>query len=535
MATSFPFNDKQPGPEIREKLNELYAVWEGAISNIFKGDKGWSPLLRTVADGERQVIELYGWAGGEGVKPAQVGYLGVAGYVSSISDAVDFKGSQGLQGVKGLPGEKGAQGIQGVKGDTGDQGAQGIQGVKGDTGDQGAQGIQGVKGDTGDVGPQGIQGVKGDTGDVGPQGIQGVKGDTGDVGAQGIQGVKGDTGDVGPQGAQGIQGVKGDTGDVGPQGAQGIQGVKGDTGAGLKIKGSLASIGELPASGNAEGDAYLIAQHVWVWSGTAWVDAGPIQGEKGDTGLQGPQGLQGIQGDTGPQGATGATGAAGGAGSQGAAATIAVGTTTTGAAGTSASVVNAGTSSAAVFNFTIPRGATGDTGPIGATGQGIAAGGTTGQALLKNSATSYDAAWGDVLTPAGFQELTNKTLNLQNNNVTIDGTQAIGYLNIPQIAKSAAYTLVIADAGKHLLHPSADTTARVFTIPSNTAVSFPLGTAITFVNQSGAGVVTISINTDVMRLAGAGTTGSRTLAANGIATAIKITATEWIISGVGLT
>jgi hypothetical protein len=38
-----------------------------------------------------------------------------------------------------------------------------------------------------------------------------------------------------------------------------------------------------------------------------------------------------------------------------------------------------------------------------------------------------------------------------------------------------------------------------------------------------------------MRLAGAGTTGSRTLAANGVATAIKLTATEWIISGVGLT
>jgi hypothetical protein len=38
-----------------------------------------------------------------------------------------------------------------------------------------------------------------------------------------------------------------------------------------------------------------------------------------------------------------------------------------------------------------------------------------------------------------------------------------------------------------------------------------------------------------MRLAGAGTTGSRTLAANGVATAIKITSTEWIISGTGLT
>jgi hypothetical protein len=38
-----------------------------------------------------------------------------------------------------------------------------------------------------------------------------------------------------------------------------------------------------------------------------------------------------------------------------------------------------------------------------------------------------------------------------------------------------------------------------------------------------------------MRLAGNGATGTRTLTANGVATAIKITGTEWIISGVNLT
>jgi hypothetical protein len=55
-------------------------------------------------------------------------------------------------------------------------------------------------------------------------------------------------------------------------------------------------------------------------------------------------------------------------GPQGNAATVAVGTTTTGAAGTNASVTNSGTTSAAVFNFTIPRGDTGDTGAAGASG-----------------------------------------------------------------------------------------------------------------------------------------------------------------------
>ena len=119
-------------------------------------------------------------------------------------------------------------------------------------------------------------------------------------------------------------------------------------------------------------------------------------------------------------------------------------------------------------------------------------------------------------------------------NVVTNGYTA-GYLEIPQNSQSAAYTLVLADAGRHLLHPSADTTARTFTIPANVSVAFPIGTAISFINQNGGGAITIAITSDVMRLAGAGTTGSRTLAANGIATAIKVTATEWIISGVGLT
>lgn len=118
---------------------------------------------------------------------------------------------------------------------------------------------------------------------------------------------------------------------------------------------------------------------------------------------------------------------------------------------------------------------------------------------------------------------------------TARGTLGVAASEILQNSKSAAYTLVLADSAKHILHPSADTTARTFTIPANSSVAYPIGTALTFVNQNGAGVLTIAITTDTMRLAGAGTTGSRTLAANGIATAIKLTSTEWIISGVGLT
>lgn len=106
--------------------------------------------------------------------------------------------------------------------------------------------------------------------------------------------------------------------------------------------------------------------------------------------------------------------------------------------------------------------------------------------------------------------------------------------SIPQLSKSVAYTFVMTDAGKHILHPSADTTARVFTIPANASVSFPIGTVLTIINQASAGVVTLAITTDTMRWSPAGTTGSRSIAANGIATAVKLTATEWIVNGMGL-
>lgn len=114
-------------------------------------------------------------------------------------------------------------------------------------------------------------------------------------------------------------------------------------------------------------------------------------------------------------------------------------------------------------------------------------------------------------------------------------TANIGYLNIPQNSQSAAYTLVLADSGKSIYHPSADTTARIWTIPANSSVAYPIGTAITFINDTSAGVITIAITSDTLVLAGAGTTGSRTLAANGMATAIKMTSTRWMISGSGLT
>ena len=117
---------------------------------------------------------------------------------------------------------------------------------------------------------------------------------------------------------------------------------------------------------------------------------------------------------------------------------------------------------------------------------------------------------------------------------TVDGTDAVGFRNIPQNSQSADYTLVLADSGKHIFHPVGDNNARTFTIPANSSVAYPVGTAITFINMAAANV-TIAITTDTLTLSPAGTTGSRTLATNGSATCIKITSTSWLISGSGLT
>jgi hypothetical protein len=136
--------------------------------------------------------------------------------------------------------------------------------------------------------------------------------------------------------------------------------------------------------------------------------------------------------------------------------------------------------------------------------------------------------------PAAVRGGTGVTIDQTNGVYTISSiVPAVG--GIDQNSQSANYTTVLTDTQKHLFHPSADTTARTFTIAANASVAYPIGTAITFVNQNAAGVITIAITSDTMRLAGPGTTGNRTLAANGVCTALKITATEWIISGTGLT
>ena len=114
--------------------------------------------------------------------------------------------------------------------------------------------------------------------------------------------------------------------------------------------------------------------------------------------------------------------------------------------------------------------------------------------------------------------------------LTSNGTAAAWAApKVPLNSQNAGYTAVLADAGKAIVMATAGT----FTIPANASVAYETGTVLTFINNTTSS--TIPITSDTMTLAGTATTGTRTLAANGIATAIKITATTWFISGSGLT
>jgi hypothetical protein len=119
---------------------------------------------------------------------------------------------------------------------------------------------------------------------------------------------------------------------------------------------------------------------------------------------------------------------------------------------------------------------------------------------------------------------------------TASTASSLGYLGLPQSGTATTATLAIGDVGKHIY---VNTSGQTITIPAATSVPYPIGTTITFIAGPSASTVTIAIATDTMYLIGTGTTGSRTLAAHGIATAVKVSGTSssgvWYINGSGLT
>lgn len=105
-----------------------------------------------------------------------------------------------------------------------------------------------------------------------------------------------------------------------------------------------------------------------------------------------------------------------------------------------------------------------------------------------------------------------------------------GYIGLPQvILNSGNLTLNKSHAGEHIYVTG---TAQTVTIPSNASLPFEIGTTVVIINANVTS--SIAITTDTLRLAGTSSTGTRTLAAWGMATFVKIDSTTWIGSGNGL-
>jgi hypothetical protein len=146
-----------------------------------------------------------------------------------------------------------------------------------------------------------------------------------------------------------------------------------------------------------------------------------------------------------------------------------------------------------------------------------------------NTVTARAAAdfRGDIGAAASGANTDITSLN-QSVTITASGTIAadtLGFRGLPQEAKTAAYTLALADAGKHI-----SITTGGITIPANGSVAFPIGTTIVVYNNS-ASAQNIAITTDTLRLAGTATTGTRSVAQRGLATLVKVDATEWVATG----
>ena len=83
---------------------------------------------------------------------------------------------------------------------------------------------------------------------------------------------------------------------VGPEGPQGVEGPMGSQGIGIRFVGRAPTVGDLPATGNTQGDLWIVesedpdAGYIWDETTETWVPSGPVQG---------PQGIQGLQGDPG--------------------------------------------------------------------------------------------------------------------------------------------------------------------------------------------------------------------------------------------
>ena len=123
----------------------------------------------------------------------------------------------------------------------------------------------------------------------------------------------------------------------------------------------------------------------------------------------------------------------------------------------------------------------------------------------------------------------SKKLETTSTGVTVTGTVTDSNGNvrdIPQNSKTAAYTLVVGDAGKHI-----NITTGGVTVPSGV---FSTGDAVTIYNDSSSDQTVTQGSSVTLRSAGTADTGNRTLAQRGICTLLCVASNEFVISGAGL-
>jgi len=112
-------------------------------------------------------------------------------------------------------------------------------------------------------------------------------------------------------------------------------------------------------------------------------------------------------------------------------------------------------------------------------------------------------------------------------NCTADGTNAVGYRNIPQNAKTGSYTLLASDVGKSIPNTTGGWTV-------NNSVNAG-GDVVLLYNNSGSDQTITQGSGVTLRLAGTATTGNRTLAQRGLATLYFNSASDVACSGPGVT
>jgi hypothetical protein len=140
---------------------------------------------------------------------------------------------------------------------------------------------------------------------------------------------------------------------------------------------------------------------------------------------------------------------------------------------------------------------------------------------------------GNVLTGG----LISATGNITGGNLAIVGNTAtitsanyqIGYLEIPQISLSANVTANLTVSGKHYYSTSASNLA--LTLADNSAVSWPVGTAISVINRGAANITVAPAAGVSLYLAGNSTSANRTVTTYGMATVMNVAANIWMING----